>query len=152
MPIEIKFERRQPLNSDKQKIINYLKSAKIKEIRNKYHLFEKLSDIFRKEPDYIKDIWSDLEKDYPDLVKRVVSKFQDEILKQKYEQANYESLHPKRKVRPTTETFPESVTAVKNESLNLKETKRIDGLEFEWKEGKMSPADQKTYRSKFDDQ
>jgi len=38
------------------------------------------------------------------------------------------------------------------EKLNIKEVKCIYVLELEWKQGKMRPVDQKTYRSKFDEQ
>jgi hypothetical protein len=38
-----------------------------------------------------------------------------------------------------------------DKNLNLKDVKPVDGFEVEWKQGKLRPADQKSYRSKLDE-
>ena len=147
-PIEIMFDR--PF-SDEQKILKYLKTAKIRKIKNKEQLLKKLSEIFRKDLDYIEKLWLGLERTHLDFIGQVTSKLQDEVLRQQYERANYEALHPKREQTHDFSELP-STSYTKNEELNIKDVKPVDGVDIEWKEGKMKPVEQKNYRSKFDEQ
>jgi hypothetical protein len=148
-PKEVIFERHIP---DEQKILNYIRSAKIRRFRNKEELLRKLSEILKNEPEDIETMWVNLERKYPVIIKQVTSKLQDEILKKQYEQANYDALHPKHKnTIDTFEISPESIESSKAKNLNLKDVKPLDGIEFEWKQGKMNPAEQKNYRSKLDE-
>ena len=58
--IEVQFYRPIP---DTQKVLNYLKTAKIRNIRNKQHLFQTLSNIFKKDPERIEELWYELRKE-----------------------------------------------------------------------------------------
>ncbi len=145
---EVQFNR--PI-SDMEKVHNYLKNAKVRGIRNKEHLFQKLADLFRIEPDNMEEIWSNLVRKYPVFIREITSRFQDEVLRRRYEQANYEALHPKRK-KATDHSEIVLERIAKNEDVSLKDVKRINGVEYEWTQGKLTPIEQKSYRSKFDEQ
>ena len=53
--------------------------------------------------------------------------------------------------RTQVENQSEAPPSPRNENLDLKDVKPIDGVEYEWKQGKLSPVEQKSYRSKFDE-
>ncbi len=146
--IEVQFYRPIP---DTQKVLNYLKTAKIRNIRNKQHLFQTLSNIFKKDPERIEELWYELERTNPILIRLIISKFKDEVLKQQYKRANYEALHPKHR-NALNDSEVISPPHREEVNLDLKNVKPIDGVEIEWKQGKMSAVDQKNYRSKFDEQ
>jgi hypothetical protein len=142
---EVQFKR--PI-SEEQKILNYLKTTRIRRIRNKQDLLNRLCNLFRKEPDYVNKVWLALERKYPGLIIRYTSQFKDELLKRQREHANYEALH---KSKDNTKVIIPEFTQ-KSENLDLKNVKQLDGIEYKWKEGRMKAVEQKTYRSKFDEQ
>jgi hypothetical protein len=111
--------------------------------------------LFNKEIIYLESIWSNLEQQNPVLIGQITTKFKDEVLKQHYKRLQFEALHPKAKFKNAFDSseMPTPIKFNKNDSnLNLKDFKPLDGFESEWKEGKMKPVDQKSYRSKFDEQ
>jgi hypothetical protein len=148
--IELHSERDYQPFSDEQKILRYVTSTQVTEIRNRGDLFDRLSRLFNRDLLYIESIWSNLAQQNPSLIKQITAKFKDEVLKQHYERAQFEALHPEHKSENLI--VPEPIKLKDDGKLDIKDAKPIDGLEFEWKQGKMSPVDQKTYRSKLDEQ
>lgn len=138
--------------SDEEKIFRYLKMSRIKKFRNKKHLFARLSGIFRMEQDCVEKIWNNLERKYPVLIRQVTSELQDEVLRRIYDQLNYEAIYPKSKKKTDiSSVFNEKTVSNKDEKVNLKDIKRIDGVEIVWKQGKMSAVEKINYRSKLDE-
>jgi hypothetical protein len=148
--IKMQPQRDMALISDEQKIIRYVTTTHVREINNKRDLFDRLAKLFNRDIIYIESVWSNLEQQNPKLIGQITSKFKNEVLKQHYQRLQFEALHPEAKNENIV--LPESPVSIDKKKVDIKDIKPIDGIETEWKQGKMSPTDQKTYRSKFDEQ
>jgi RNAse (barnase) inhibitor barstar len=122
----------QPISDEK--VLNYIKSTNVSEIRNKKDLFDRLSRLLNIDQDYVEDLWSKLEKRNPALIDQITSKFKDEMLRKHYERMQFEALHPKNE--PKSESFSEEESkpvklSHENKIASIKDVKPIDGLEFD---------------------
>ena len=97
----------------------------------------------------VKSIWASLEQQDPELITQITSKFKNEVLRHHYEQMQLEALQPQNK--PDSNALLQEPEPPKLNQKNIKDAKPIDGLEVEWKNGKLKPADQTTYRSPYNE-
>lgn len=135
---------------DKHKILKYATSTRL-EFQNEEELIKKLAHLFRQDIPYIRKIWYLVKAENPRALSEFTRKFKDE--KDNYLSPVDDTLMED---EPKTHTYNIS-NIIKIESkneiekINLKDAKPIDGLEIEWKQGKMKPVDQKNYRSSFEE-
>jgi hypothetical protein len=160
--IKLEAAKNIQLMQDKQKILRYISSTKVSEIRNREELCQRLARVFQKDDSYVKNIWFSLEKEHPILTRQISEKFKDQLSNQKSDHPRLGNRGRKNVMTKKTEehtysfadTIPDTIKPEndeKKENLRIKDMKPIDGFESEWKQGKMRPVDQKTYRSTFQD-
>lgn len=135
---------------DKQKFSNYITSTKA-EFQNEEDLIRKCSRLFSQDVVYARQIWAMVKKDLPLLRRQTENKFIDK---------QAESFRPLDRgiIEYTPKThihhIPHIIKAedvTEKKIVNIKDAKPIDGLEVEWKQGKLKPVNPKTYRGSFQD-
>ncbi|MGA3289915.1 MAG: hypothetical protein ABSD42_06740 [Candidatus Bathyarchaeia archaeon] len=135
---------------DKQKVLRYVSSTKL-EFQNEEELIGKVAQLFNQDVSYVRHVWSIVKAENPRALSDVKCRFKNQQDKsfRPFDDSLLE-------YSPKTHTYnvpniikPKSEDEV--EKTNLKDLKPIDGSETEWKEGKMQPAEQKKYRSSFEE-
>jgi hypothetical protein len=135
---------------DKQKFSNYIGSTKA-EFQNEEELIQKSARLFNQDIAYARQIWVMFKKDSPLLLRQIENKFKENQVK---------AFRPLDRgimeYKPKTHIYniPHMIKPAKEnekKTIDLKDVKPIDGLEVEWKQGKLKPADPKTYRGTFQD-
>jgi hypothetical protein len=146
--VRLGFEKGFNLNNDKQKVIRYIESTK-SVFQDEDDLIRKTSRLFNQDFSYARKIWFAIKEENHAELKLMEHKFKD---KQTFRTLNNEVMayKPKATIHHVPKVI-EPAEKKKEETVDLKDVKPIDGLEVEWKQGKMSLVDPKKYRSTYQD-
>ena len=130
----------------KEKLTRYLQSTK-SQFDNEEDFIKKSMILFKTDFYQTSRTWASIKTENHPVVKLTEHKFND---KKTFRQMKDEPLvyQPKIRVR---NIVTKTQTRPKKSGSELKETNRIDGLTGQWRGGKMSPAEQKTYRSSYEE-
>ena len=138
------------LTLDKQTVLRYLKSTSLVD-QNEDDLCHRIARIFHKDIVYSRQIWTAVKREHPILIEQLRNRV---VLLQIAQQ---QKPHEKSSAafRPNSiynlQNIKKLNQNLEKKDLEIKNLKPLDGFESEWKEGKMKPAEQKKYRSTFQD-
>jgi len=143
---------------DKLVILKYLESTNAK-FKNENELCSRLSRIFEMERSYVWHLLKILKSEHPKLYRTIKNTKETRTEGQERASSGFRKLSHKDKniiiFKPKSHIVHvprfAKTEAPKKEAVKLKDIKPVDGFESVWKEGKMKPTKQKTYRGSFQD-